>query len=110
MGLYFNGITFLLMVITAYHTTIEPLTGIILPVYLFTIISFMAVAMWLEYRYIMPSSFRFNFDQNLTHSRIFGNWVDSISTRLDIIIDQHDDREAPRFRYHRRKYASKVVI
>ena len=110
IAVYVNAMTFILVMVTAYHTTVYPVTGIDFPVYASCLGLIIIVAMILEYKYIMPSSFRFHFDQSIAHSSLFKNMISNIDNKLDIIHDTVSQKQSNKFKYHRRRFQRKVVI
>ena len=106
IAVYVNAMTFILVMVTAYHTTVNPVTGLSFPIYAFVMGIIIIVVMVLEYKYIMPSSFKFHFDQSIIHSTVFKGWME----RVDVKLESIEQGQGIKKKYHRRKYTHKVVV
>lgn len=113
IAVYVNAMSFCLVAITAYYTTIEPVIHLPFVAFVFIIATVIISAMILEYKYIMPSTFRFNFDQFITHSTLFKEWMNKLNDKMDNIehlVSTDNNCHKKGFKYHRRIYQRKVVI
>ena len=89
---YITVINFMLLIVTAYYTTIRDFVNMPFIWFFVIIMLILGFAMLIEYVYILPSSMIFQNSQSYKHENPFKNDIQLILNRLDEI-EQKIDRK-----------------